>query len=145
METTLEREVFQFDKAHASVIYKVEPSAAIGGNRVSLEVMVIDQYRYQREFSLRFTYEPGNSANVRWEWHIYQHPSRRNDGIVSDGIAKRFIQRFLELCRDYPALLFNESGDHATDAARPRCEGFVHLAEALHLGAPLSVSTLNNC
>ena len=134
---------FQFEKAHATVQFKVADSVATGKTHYSLEVMVIDQYRFQREFSLSFHHEPGDSSDVHWESHIYQHPGRRH--VLKHLGPKRceaFIRRFLELCEKYPDLLFNAEGDHTTNKTRPRCEGFVSLAETLHRGALPSVKLL---
>lgn len=133
---------YQFEKSHATVIYRAEHSAATDRVMPHLDVMVIDQYRYQREFSVRYRWEPGDSSNLYWEWQVYRHPGRRNAGKVSQCVAERFILKFLELTRYYPGLLFNAAGDHATDPTRPRCEGFVHLAEYLHDGYEFSVKLL---
>jgi hypothetical protein len=146
MKLPTEKLILSLDKSHASVIYKAELSAATGKIMPMLEVMVIDQYRYQREFSVGRHHEyhlpdsehPKGHTTTHWEWRIYRHPGRRNQGRVPRVVAERFILRFLELTQQYPGLLFNATGDHTTDKARPNCEGFVHMAEALHDGYEFS-------
>ena len=139
----LPAKTFQFEKAHSTVQWKVFESAATGGTAYSLEVMVIDQYGFQREFSLAYRHEPGDSKDVYWESHIYQHPGRRHViKRLGPSRCEAFIKRFLMLCEKYPSLLFNETGDHAEDKARPRCTGFITLAETLHRGALPSVKLL---
>lgn len=126
------RTVHQFE--HASVVYTAELSAATGKVMPKLYVQAIDQYSFQRELSVGRIHEPGDSKKILWESHIYQHPGRRFVQNVSESVAKRFTDRFLELCETYPALLFNKTGDHSKDVARPRHEGFVRLAEMMHRG-----------
>jgi hypothetical protein len=136
-----ETKIIQFERAHATVIFKNELSAATGKRIPRLYVQCIDQYGYQREWSLQRTHKPGDSSTTYWESHIYQHPGRREITEVSDSIAARCIGRFLYLCENYPTLLFNETAIRAQNApngtpdVRPRSEGFVHFAEALHRGA----------
>jgi hypothetical protein len=134
MNVPTERIVFQFD--NATVIYTAEHSAATGKVMPKLYVQAIDQYRFQRELIVEFRHEPGDSKKLFWEYHIYQHPGRRHVAKVSEYRATKFINRFLHLCKDYPDLLFNKSGD------RPRHEGFVFAAEFLHRGFDLSVRLL---
>ena len=125
---------FQFEKAHATVVFTNKLSEATGKMHAKLYVQAIDQYRYQREWILEFRHEPGNSQVTYWESHIYMHPGRRHIVKVGASQAEECVKRFLYLCAKYPALLFNETGDHAEDKARPRSEGFVQFAEALHRG-----------
>lgn len=129
--------VFQFDKAHATIQYKCKHSAATGCVMPSLEVMVIDEYRYQREWSLAYRHKPGDSAVRYWESHIYQHPGRRHICEVAPDVAKLLMVRFVEQCDKYPTLLFNERTDK-----RPCCEGFVHFADMLMWGTPPSAKLL---
>lgn len=140
MSLPTERIVFQLP--HASVVYTCEHSAATGRVMPKLYVQAMDQYRFQREFLVEFRHEPGDSKTLYWEYHIYQHPGRRHIEKTTKHRAERFINRFLELCKDHPSLLFNATGDHATDKGRPRHEGFVRMAEYLHRGAELSVELL---
>lgn len=142
MSTKLPTERIVYQLPHASVVYTCELSAATGRVMPRLYVQAIDQYRFQREFIVQFRHEPGDSKDLYWEYHVYQHPGRRRVDKVSEYVARRFIIRFLELCRDHPALLFNNEGDHATNPHRPRHEGFVHMAEWLHRGTDLSVKLL---
>lgn len=137
MPLPTDRIVLSIDKAHASVVYTNEHSAATGRNMPKLYVQVIDAYRYQRELSVQLRWEPGNSKNLFWEYHIYRHPGYRYIGTISEAVATRFIERFLEQSQQYPTLLFNEASDR-----QARCEGFVHLAEKLHDGYELSVKLL---
>jgi len=128
--------VFQFNKAHACVIFKNERSAATGRKMPKLYVQVIDQYRYQREWTLQFRHEPGDSKKLYWESSVYHHPGRREVVRLGKAQAEKCIKKFLSMCQNYPELLFNEEGD------RPRCEGFVHFAELLHRGALPSATML---
>ncbi len=127
--------IFQFEQAHATVIFTNELSAATGQKHAKLYVQAIDQYGYLREWSLQFTHEPGDSTKTYWESHIYQHPGRREITKVRAQIATQCITRFLDLCEKHPTLLFNVAElAAATGRFRPQCEGFVHFAEALHRG-----------
>lgn len=127
--------VLQF--GHATVVFKNEFSAATGCNLQSLEVQAIDQYGYQREWSLSKRWEPGNSKDIFWESRIYQHPGRRESERVSEALAKKILRRFLYLCEKYPTLLFNDA-----DERRARHDGFVHFAERLHRGEAISTKLL---
>jgi hypothetical protein len=140
MKLPTERIVHQFE--NGCVIYTADHSQATGRVMPKLYVQSIDQYCYQREYNLGFRHEPGDSKKLYWESHIYQHPGRRSECKVSEEVAKRFILRFLDLCKNYPSLLFNKTGDHKENPARPRHEGFVHLAEILHRGVEPSVRLL---
>lgn len=123
-----------FNFEQATVTYRAIHSAATGKVMPKLHVQAIDQYGYQREFTVQFTYAPGDSKDLYWEYKIYQHPGMRNGAKCSQAVAVKFIERFLYLCESYPTLLFNE-----TDTRRPRAVGFVHLATTLYRGVPLSV------
>ncbi len=136
-----EMRIIQFEKAHATVIFKNELSAATGKRLPRLYVQAIDQYGYQREWVLERRHKPGDSSTIYWESHIYAHPGRREITEVSGSIAAQCISRFLDLCENHPTFLFNEtyirpqSSPNGTPDIRPRSEGFVHFAEALHRGA----------
>lgn len=130
----LPSKTYQFEKSHACVIFTNEKHVATGRMHAKLYVQVIDQYRYQREWTLEFRHRPGDSKSCYWESHIYQHPGRRHIVEVKKTMAESCIKRFLRLCEQYPSLLFNVEGEHGTDKARPRCEGFVRFAELLHRG-----------
>lgn len=127
--------IFQF--GNATVIFKNKRSAATGCKLPSLEIQVIDQYGYQREWSLSKRWEPGDSKSLFWESHIYQHPGRKETELVSEALAKRVLRRFLYLCEKYPTLIFNDA-----DERRARHDGFVHFAERLHRGEALSTKLL---
>lgn len=122
----------------SSVIFKCEHSAAVGKVLPRLEVMCIDQYRYQRELLVYFNHHEG-----KWEYHAYRHPGRHHIGHISERVAMKFMERFLEQVEKYPGLLFNDTGDHAADKSRPRCEGFVHLSERLLDGGEFTVKQLD--
>ncbi len=126
---------FQFP--HATVLFSNDHSLATGQKMPKLYVQAIDQYRFQRELSVDFRHEPGNSSILFWESHVYQHPGRRHIVKLGKSQAEAFIIRFLELCEQYPSLLFN-----AEDSNRERHEGFVHLCERLHRGDMPSVNLL---
>lgn len=137
MSLPTERQLFQFPGV-GTVIYTCDHSSATGRPMSKLYVQVIDDYRYHRELTVEFRYEPGDSKNLRWEFHIYRHPGVRRIETITQGVAERFIERFLDLSANYPILLFNgRSEDRAT------CEGFVHLADRLHAGYDFSVKLLD--
>lgn len=117
---------------HASVIYSEKESAATGKVMPKLEVQLIDFYRYQREWSIQFRHEPGNSKVLYWESHAYKHPGERHVARLSRDNAESLIARFLDLSTRYPALLFAVRG-----------QGFVHFHDALLRGAEPSVKLLN--
>ena len=133
---------YQFEQAHACAIFTNERSRATGRKHAKLYVQAIDQYGYQREWTLAFVHEPGNSKLCSWESHIYMHPGRRCVVKVGAAQAQACIKRFLKLCSEYPSLLFNRTGEHTSNVARPCSEGFVHFAESLHRGALPSCSLL---
>ena len=137
-----ESKTWQFPQSHSCVVWKREKGLG-GKTYFSLYVQSIDQYRFQREYSLKYSHVPGDSATLRWWSHVYMHPGRRQESEVSAERAKGFILRFLYLCDHYPSLLFNAAGDHAADASRPRSEGFVHLCERLHRGETVSKRLLD--
>lgn len=126
-----------YEFAHATVQYTENHSLATGKVMPRLYVQVIDAYSYQRELTVEYRHEPGDSKNLYWEYHIYRHPGRRRVEKVSQKVATAFIERFLHLCEDYPVLLFNEG-----TIDRPRSDGFVRLAERLHDGEKLSAGML---
>lgn len=125
--------IYQFE--HATVIYKAELSVATGKVMPSLYVQAIDAYRYQRELSVSLRWRPGDSKSLFWNMHAYQHALRRNEMELTPARAIGFIRRFIELCELFPSLLFNKTGEHTTDTARPRHEGFVHLHDQLLNGS----------
>lgn len=131
-----------YEFEHCTVNYSCEHSLATNRNMPRLSVQAIDAYGYQREFSVSFHHEPGDSSKLLWEMRVYCHPGRRESEVISESVAKRFISRFLDLCDRYPSLLFNATGEHETNKARPRSEGFIHLCERLHRGEALSVNLL---
>ena len=130
----------QFEQA--TVIFTNDLSQATGKQMPMLKVQAIDAYGYQREWSCGLRHEPGDSKDLYWESHVYQHPGRRESCRLSSAVAVKLINRFLDLCQDYPGLLFNGTGEHTTNAARPRCEGFVRFCEQMHRGAVPSVKML---
>ena len=130
----LESKTYQFPEAHASVIFTNEMCPLTHVKRPLLQIQCIDQYRYQREWSIGLKRTSGTHENS-WVSSIYQHPGRRYEVTIGSARAKSVIERFLYLCENYPQLLFNKTGEHISDVARPRSEGFVHFAEQLHRGA----------
>lgn len=144
MKTTLptERTVFQFEKAHACVIFTCDKDFN-GTPRPKLYIQAIDQYRYQRELSIEYRHEPGDSSKLFWECHAYRHPGRRHITQLSPAVAKRLIARILHLSAEYPSLLFNAQDNAADVHDRPRSEGFVHFHETLLDGAEPSVKLLD--
>lgn len=105
-----------------------------------LAIQAIDAYGYQREFTLLFGWEPGQSHHEarEWRWSAYKHPFRPStEGCVSSKVARTFIERLVELVEQYPTLLFNEADDR-----RPRGNGFVHVHEQLLYGCEPSATLL---
>lgn len=135
MSLPKERKVWQF--SNASVIYTCEEDF---NNKIhyKLYVQVIDEYRYQREWSLQYRFEPGNSSNYYWESHAYRHPGRHEIQKVTNAKAKKLMERFLYLLDNYPSLLFNDRSE-----SRARHEGFVHFNEILLDGAEPSSKLLS--
>lgn len=123
---------------HATVIFTNDLSFATGKKMPRLYVQAHDAYRYQREWTLEFRYQPGDSKKLFWESHVYMHPGRREIVEVGASRAETCILKFLHLCESYPALLFPEK-DHPNLS---RCEGFVHFCEQLHRGAIPSATML---
>lgn len=128
----LNNKSFEFEQA--CVIFTNDSSVATGQKMPKLYVQIVDAYRFQREWTLQFRYEPGDAKKLYWESRIYQHPGRREICELPKKQAENLLIRFLELCDKYPSLLFNKTGEHTTDKARPRNEGFVSFAERLHRG-----------
>ena len=112
---------FQFPKSHATVQF-TNGFDADKRRHTRLYVQAIDQYRYQREWSLTL-------IRGKWFSHVYQHPGRRRETEVGNARAEACIRRFLHLCANYPDLLFNVG-----NGERARSEGFIHFCEALHMG-----------
>ena len=121
----------------ATVIFTNEMVRATGKRMPKLYVQMADAYGYQREWTLAYRYEPGDSKTLYWESSVYQHPGRREAVKLGKAQAEKCIAKFLELCVKYPMLLFNASDEHM-----PACAGFVHFAEALHRGALPSATML---
>jgi hypothetical protein len=129
-------ETHQFQ--HATVVIKNNFSLATNRHMYKLYIQVIDQYRYQREFVLEYRHRSGNSHNCYWSCVAYRHPGRRTEFELSSGVAKRLQQRLEHIIREYPSLLFNDSGNNG----RARHEGFVHFTECLLDGAQPSCKLL---
>lgn len=134
--------VTQYQFEHGGMVVKRTPN----GEVFSLKVQVIDQYSYQREFSVEYRRVPGTSS-FRWVASTYQHPFHRvdQDQDVTAGKARRFIERLIELVENHPSLVFNNSGEtsHAPPRHRARHEGFVRWHTALLNGAEFSVKLLD--
>lgn len=122
---------YVFEESGASVQY------TLSGGHPTLYVQVTDQYGFQRELTLSqksdFT-----SGKMYWEYTIYMHPGRRWFQPVTSLMAERFIKKFLETCEKHPDLLFNPATPD-----RPRCKGFVELAERLHLKVALNSNLIS--
>jgi hypothetical protein len=147
MPLPTERKVFQFN--HATVIYTAEHSYATSRVMPSLAIQISDEYRYQRELSVKLKHQyipaftEGNNTKkgitkIFWESHAYRHPGKRHVQVVTKTVAERFIERFLERVEKYPTLLFNDTTDRMA-----RHEGFVHLHEKLLDGCDLTVKLLD--
>lgn len=140
---------------HGTVSWTCKPDAN-GKPRPRLAVQLIDQYRYQREWTIELTHstlgldvsDPPTMDKLRWVSHMYQHPGRRNIQELSPRNAKKVMERVLHLVQNYPDLLFNaeqmepETSVNRGQLRRPRHENFVHLAERILGGSPLLPSVL---
>ena len=133
-----QNEHYEFE--HGCVIVRNEYSQATRQTMPKLYVQVIDAYRYQWEWTLQFRHRPGDSKDLYWESHIYRHPGQRQIKELTPAVAKRLWDRFMELVRNYPTLLFNESNVGRRD--RPRHEGFIHFGISLLSGADPSCKLL---
>lgn len=112
----------------ACVVFSVKgPEDKFRVPMAKLFVQAYDQYGHQRELSVS---KPEN--DVLWSWKIYHHPDRRGDGTVGEDLGIKFVCRFLDICHNYPGILFNKEGEGIP--SRPLNEGFVQMAEAMHRG-----------
>lgn len=95
---------------HWTVFSCPNASATFGPLGVSFQV--IDAYAFQRELSI-IKQRPGAPISTTpgvmngYDVHVYQHPGRREQQVVSKGVAKRMISRFRELLDQHPSLLWN--------------------------------------
>lgn len=126
----------QFEKSHACVIFTNELSQAAGCYLPKLFVQAIDEYSFQREWTLQLKRDMLTSPaplpteyRLVWESHIYMHPERRCQVELGQARAIACIRRFLELANQYPDLLFN-----LRSKRQARNHGFVVFAERLHRG-----------
>jgi hypothetical protein len=124
---------------HASVVYTYGFSQVTNKHMPMLSVQAIDQYGYQREWSLRLTFSP--DKRLLWESHVYQHPGRREICEVGQSQAIACMVAFMDLCENYPNLLLNEEVIVA-GKWRPRHEGFVRFCECMHRGMKPSQTLL---
>jgi len=143
-----ERKVWEVE--HGTIIFTCEHSMALGCITPKFAVQVIDQYRYQREWTIGLKHNnqlvDGRMKPVPcWESHMYRHPGVRDIQNMSMYKAMRLMERFHYLVENYPSLLFNkgEMMGGATPYWRPRHEGFVHMAEKLLAGMEASVRMIS--
>lgn len=127
---------FQFE--NATVVYTNDMSAATGKRMPRLYVQAIDAYGFQREWTLQYRHEPGDSSDCYWESHAYHHPGRRDIQRMAPKAAARVVAHFLDICQDYPTLMFNASQDRV----RARHEGFVKFHEVMLRGFEPSVKMM---
>jgi hypothetical protein len=121
-----ERKTYQFPDAE--VTYTARFSYSLGRPVPKLHVRAIDEYRYRRELSVAFRPKSGETSESMWVGRVRRQPGRVAMAKLDGATASRFVAWFLELCDNYPQLLFNES-DPST--GRPCCVGFVQLTERL--------------
>lgn len=129
---------------HGTVTFTCDADAN-GTARPKFYVQIIDQYRYQREWSIELTHStlgldidgPTSLDRLYWVSHMYRHPGRHCFRQMTKAVAIRLMERFHYLVENYPSLLFNDEQMEADGKSlrRPRHEGFVHFAEALLDGA----------
>lgn len=131
------RIVLEFD--NASVVYTTDHSAATGKVMPKLYIQAMDAYRYQWELTIGYRHRPGDSKDLYWEGHIYRHPGMRQIQELDARTGKGMISRILELCHDYPTLLFNANN---VPQGYARHEGFIHMAVALLDGQQFSTKRL---
>lgn len=123
---------------HASVNITNKMDASTGKRLPTMNVMVIDAYGYQWEWTLGRRRESGGKR-LYWASHIYRHPGQREQLEISAGVAFRLWVRFETLLRNHPILVFNQDGE-LRGAARHR--GFVRFANLLLAGAKPSCTLL---
>ena len=96
-----------------------------------LYIQALDAYGFQRELSVTAgsTSLPCSGFTLK----AYMHPGRRDSLDIRADQAAEFVARISDICADknLVALLFNVKED---GAGRARCNGFVHLCEAIHRG-----------
>lgn len=134
-------EVYYFEQT--SVIFERDERGAVA----RVDIQCIDAYRRQRELTIAKVRTPGAPMDdpSSWYWSVsaYCHPWHvKHDELwdaveVSEGVARRLMDRLEDLTTHWPTLLFNETSDRAA-----RCEGFVHWHETLTHGAAPSVKQL---
>ena len=123
-----ERKVWEVE--HGTVIF------ALKGERLpSFFTLLLDQYGYQREWSIdrRIKLEPGKEKTPCLS-HMYRHSGVRMVHDLSIKACQLLMEQFHYLLENHPTLLFNATGDHAINKARPRHEGFVHFSERVLQG-----------
>ncbi len=129
------RRIFQFERARATV----QHMPFLAGDRGCpdqgpyIEVMVIDDYGYQREMKLGQVRDPVDHV-YQWVARAYVHglgPAK--EVVLSEYACVKLMGRFMELVEQYPSLLFNDR-DEGTNAERPRCQGFVRFHNRIHAG-----------
>jgi hypothetical protein len=106
-------------------------SVQLHGALGTLYIQALDAYGFQRELSI--TAGSASQPCSGYSLKAYMHPGRRDSlELRADQVAE-FVARIEDICADanLTALLFNvkENGD-----GRARCNGFVHLCEAIHRG-----------
>ncbi len=94
--------------------------ATVGYTDDYLYVQAFDDYGFQHELSVK-------KNEDSWIYHIYWHPGVRRIEKVPERAAKKFINRFVETCKQYPSSLFNER-----TTRNARNHGFYKLAWRLH-------------
>ncbi len=107
-------------------------SAIVSGPLGSLYIQALDAYGYQRELVLR-------QEGISFRLDCYQHPGRRAVLNLTRAQADRLVSRMEEICKLYPSLLFNLSGEN-----RARCAGFVTLQEQIFRGESIA-DVLSDC
>jgi len=143
-----ERQVWEIEQG--TVIFKIKPSQALGGVLCpQFDVQLIDQYRFQREWTIGKTHKfiPGAQTTAIWHSHMYRHPGRRAQAELTEAVAMNVMTRFHHLLVNYPTLLFNEGemvGELKPSPGwyRPRHEGFVQFSERVLDGARMSCELL---
>ncbi len=130
------KRIFQFEKARATVQHMPfvpgEPSGTPDQGPF-IEVMVLDDYGYQREMLLGKARISG-THEYKWVARAYVHglgPAK--EIILTEYACTKLMTRFMDLVENYPTTLFNDR-DEGTNVERARCKGFVQFHNRIHAG-----------
>jgi hypothetical protein len=136
MNLPTEQIIKEFD--HALVVYTCEHGEVADRVMPRLHAHAVCQYGYRRDLIVERRPTYGDPTRASWHYYAHHQLGRHTDRTINESLATRFILKFLELCDDQPASLFNPADEH-----RPRHEGFVKLMETLIYGHGLAMKLLD--